>query len=418
MTEDQRTDEFRVLAPEQTRSKIEYMKRAVTDPEVYGITRRQLLMMGGAAALVAFAAACGTTTTGGGGSTATGTPAVKNTLAGKALESQLQIYNWSQYDAASTYKKFENLPAEKAAGLNIHETYYSSNDELLAKLNAGAGGYDIIVPSQNAVAQLVQEGKLMALDFALIPNIKYLDPKFLKASYDSSGRYHVVKDYGITMFFYNNKIVTEQPKTLKDFYGLLNKYVSKGRTNLLDGPEEVIPLALMALGLDPNSTSQSDYTTVQQFLLSIRKGVTTISSYGYINDGIAGKIILSQGWNGDVRRIVQGRKAQGDITPVIPTGASEIWADNWCIPANAPHPVAAHAWIDWLLTPSTAVSEMEYHDYVIPEPQALAQVSANLRNDPLFNIPQSYTDNYKYILNVSPAVVQARTNIYTQFKAA
>ena len=119
-----------------------------------------------------------------------------------------------------------------------------------------------------------------------------------------------------------------------------------------------------------------------------------------------------------MRRIVQGRKKEGDITPVIPEGTSEIWADNWCIPADAPHPVAAHAWIDWLLTPSTAVSEMEYHDYAIPEPQALAQIPSSLRNDPLFNIPTSITDNYKYVLNVSPAVVQARTDIYTEFKAA
>ena len=334
MTEDQRDDELRVLAPEQTRSKIEYMKRAVTDPDVYGITRRQLLMMGGAAALVAFAAACGTTTTAGGVSTAA--PTAKNTLAGMAMKNKLQIYNWSQYDAASTYKKFENLPQEKAAGLTIHETYYSSNDELLAKINAGAGGYDIIVPSQNAVAQLIDEHKLMPLDFSLIPNIKYLDPKFLKPSYDPTGQYHVIKDYGITMFFYDNKVITEQPKTLKDFYGLLNKYVSKGRTNLLDGPEEVVPLALMALGLDPNTDNPSDLATVRKFLLSIRKGVTTIDSYSYINDGIAGKIILGQGWNGDVRRIVQGRKKQGDITPVIPDGVSEIWADNWCIPADAP----------------------------------------------------------------------------------
>ncbi len=418
MTDDKRSDEFRVLAPEHARSKLEYMKRAVTEPDGFGITRRQLLALGGTAAFVAFAAACGTTTTGGGGSTSTAVPTATNTLAGKALENQLQIYNWSQYDAPSTYTKFENLPAEKAAGLNIHETYYSSNDELLAKLNAGAGGYDIIVPSQNAVAQLIQQGNLMPLDTALLPNLKYLDPKFLKASYDTSGRYHVIKDYGITMFFYNNKIITEQPKTLKDFYDLLPKYVSKGRTNILDGPEEVVPLALMALGLDPNTTSQADFDKVRQYLLSIRNGVTTISSYGYINDGIAGKIILGQGWNGDVRRIVQGRKKQGDITPVIPTGASEIWADNWCIPSDAPHPVAAHAWINWLLEPSTAVAEMNYHDYTIPEPQALAQIPSSLRDDPLFNVPATYTDNYKYILNVSPAVVQERTAIYTAFKAA
>jgi spermidine/putrescine transport system substrate-binding protein len=302
--------------------------------------------------------------------------------------------------------------------MTTHETFYSSNDELLAKLHAGGTGYDIIVPSQNAVAELIQEKGLMALDKALLPNLKNLDPSFLKPSYDPAGDYHVIKDFGITMFFYNHKIVNEQPQTMHDFYLALPKYVSHGRTNLLDGAEEVVPLALMSLGLNPNTTSSSDFNQVKSFLLSIRKGVTTIDSSGYINDAIAGKIIMSQGWNGDVRRIVQGRKKFGDITAIIPHAASEIWADNWCIPVNAPHPVAAHAWINWLLTPSTAVTEMNYHNYKIPMASALAQLPAALRNDPMFNVPKSYTDNYHYILNVSPQVVEARTQIYSEFKAA
>jgi spermidine/putrescine-binding protein len=88
----------------------------------------------------------------------------------------------------------------------------------------------------------------------------------------------------------------------------------------------------MALGLDPNTTSSSDFAKVKSFLLGIRKGVTTIDSSGYINDAIAGKIILSQGWNGDVRRIVQARKKQGDITAVIPTEASEVWPTTGASP--------------------------------------------------------------------------------------
>ena len=137
--------------------------------------------------------------------------------------------------------------------MTVHETFYSSNDELLAKLHAGGTSYDIIVPSQNAVAELIQEKSLMRLDKALLPNLKNLDPSFLKPSYDPTGEYHVIKDFGITMFFFNNKIVTEDLKTMHDFYMALPKYVSKGRTNLLDGAEEVVPLALMALGLDPNT---------------------------------------------------------------------------------------------------------------------------------------------------------------------
>ncbi len=189
---------------------------------------------------------------------------------------------------------------------------------------------------------------------------------------------------------------------MHDFYEALPKYVSKGRTNILDGAEEVVPLALMAIGLDPNTDSASDFAKVKTFLLSIRTGVTTIDSSNYINDSMAGKIILGQGWSGDVRRIVQARKKQGDITAVLPTGTSEIWADNWCIPADAPHPVAAHAWINWLLTPSVAVNEMNYHSYPIPIPSALSQVPRRRATIPLFNVPRKYTDDYKYILNVSP----------------
>jgi spermidine/putrescine transport system substrate-binding protein len=410
-------DRLRILAPLGAKPKLDYLHREVQRVTGRPLDRRQALGLGGMALLAAAAAACGSTTTGSGTAKSSSSGSA-NPLAGKPLENHLEIYNWSEYDDPSTFTKFTHLPAEKKAGMTVHETFYSSNDELLAKLHAGGTSYDIIAPSQNAVAELIQEKGLMALDKSLLPNLKYLDPSFLRPSYDPTGDYHVIKDFGITMFFYNNKIVTEQPKSMLDFYRALPKYVSKGRTNLLDGAEEVVPIALMALGMDPNTTSQADFAKAKSFLMSIRKGVTTIDSSSYINDAIAGKIIMSQGWNGDVRRIVQGRKKQGDITAVIPHGASEIWADNWCIPANAPHPVAAHAWINWLLTPSTAVTEMNYHNYKIPMPTALAQLPSALKDDPLFNVPKSYTNHYHYILNVNPQVVEARTQIYSEFKAA
>ncbi len=406
-------DDLNLLAPRGLKPKFDYLHREVRRAAGYPIDRRQALGLGGMAIFAAATAACGTTTTSPGSSGRS-----SNSLTAKPLEGHLEIYNWSQYDDPSTYTKFKALSAEAKVGMTIHETYYSSNDELLAKLHAGGTSYDIIVPSQNAVAELIQEKLLLALDKSLVPNLKYLDPSFLRASYDPTGDYHVIKDFGITMFFYNNKIVHEPLETMLDFYHALPKYARKGRTNLLDGAEEVVPLALMAIGLDPNTGRQTDFNAARTFLLSIRKGVTTIDSSAYINDSIAGKIILSQGWNGDVRRIVQGRKKFGDITAVIPHKASEIWADNWCIPANAPHPVAAHAWINWLLTPGTAVTEMNYHNYKVPMPSALAQLPPSLRDDPMFNVPKSYTDNYHYILNVSPQIVQTRTQIYTQFKAA
>jgi len=408
-------DDMKILLPIEAKPRLDQLHRKVEAAAGVRLSRRQALGLGGMALLGGvFATACGTSTSGGDSASAA-SPEATSTLAGKPLEDKLQIYNWVQYDPKSTYRGFKNLPEAKAVGLSINETYFSSNDELLAKLHAGAGGYDIIVPSQNAVAQLIEEKKLMALDQTLLPNLKYLEPSFLTASYDPTGQYHVVKAYGITMFFYQNSVVTEQPKTLMDFYNLLNKYGSKGRTNLMDGPEEVPVLALLALGINQNTEDPADYDKARELLMSVRKGVTTIDSSAYLSDAIAGKIVLGQGWNGDVRRIVQARD---DITAVIPEELSEIWADNWCIPVDAPHPVAAHAWINYLLLPDVAADEMNYHNYPIPIPEALAQLPAELKDDPLFNVPSEYTDNYDYTLNVSPQVVQMRTKIYTEFKAS
>ena len=197
-------DQLNILAPIETKSKMDALHRQVERAAGHPMSRRSALGLGGLMLL----AACGSTSTGTGatgGATASSDP-----LSGKPLEDHLEIFNWSEYDDPSTYKKFLALPAEAQAGMKYHETYYSSNDELLAKLNAGGTTYDIIAPSQNAVAQLIQENKLMAMDPALLPNLKNLDPKFLKPSYDPTGKYHVIKDYGITMAYYNNQIITEQ----------------------------------------------------------------------------------------------------------------------------------------------------------------------------------------------------------------
>jgi spermidine/putrescine transport system substrate-binding protein len=414
---DPRDDELNILLPIEAKPRLDHLHRKVEAAAGMRLSRREALGLGGMAllGLSLAAAGCGTTTTGGDAAPAA-SPGATSTLAGLPMESKLQIYNWVEYDPKSVYKGFTNLPDQKAAGLKISETYFSSNDELLAKLHAGATGYDILVPSQNAVAQLIFEKKLMALDPALLPNLKNLQPSFRKTNFDPTGQYSVVKAYGITGFFYNNTIVTEQPKTLMDFYQLLNKYVSKGRTNLMDGPEEVPVLALLALGINQNTTDPADYAKARELLMSVRKGVTTIDSSAAVTDGIAGKIVLGQEWNGNMRRIVTANK--GDITAVIPEGLSEIWADNWCIPADAPHPVAAHAWINYMLEPDVAVDEMNYHNYAQPNLPALAKLPAELRDDPLFNVPAAATENWDYTLNISPAVVQMRTKIFTEFKAA
>jgi spermidine/putrescine transport system substrate-binding protein len=145
-------DHLNILAHRSTKPKMDELHHAVERAAGRRMSRRDALGIGG---LMLLTAACGSTSTSsgdGGSDTAT---SGGDELAGKPLEDHLEIFNWSQYDDPSTYKKFEKLPEVEKAGLKIHETYFSSNDELLAKLHAGGTTYDIIAPSQNAVAQLI-----------------------------------------------------------------------------------------------------------------------------------------------------------------------------------------------------------------------------------------------------------------------
>ncbi len=186
-------DELNILAPHAMKPKLDYLHREVQRAAGHRINRREALGLGGMAILAAAAAACGSTNTTTGGSQNPAGGEAANPLTHKSLENHLEIYNWSEYDDPSTFTKSTKLPAEAKVGMTTHETFYSSNDELLYKLHAGGTGYDIIVPSQNAVAELIQEKGLMRLDKALLPNLKNLDPSFLRPSYDPTGGYHVIR---------------------------------------------------------------------------------------------------------------------------------------------------------------------------------------------------------------------------------
>jgi len=122
------------------------------------------------------------------------------------------------------------------------------------------------------------------------------------------------------------------------------------------------------------------------------------------------------GWNGDVRRIVQGRKSRAHHFDIPHAAIDDLGGQLGHGERTAP---GGRALVEQLgcCTPSTALTEMNYHNYKIPRRARGAQLPASLRNDPLFNFPRA-NPNYHYILTSAPQVVEARTQIYSEFKAA
>ena len=81
-------------------------------------------------------------------------------------EGTLHLYNWNNYISAETASRFEAW-----CGCRLRQDYYSDNEEMLAKLEAGATGYDLLVPTGNAVQTLIRKRELQALDHQRLPHL-------------------------------------------------------------------------------------------------------------------------------------------------------------------------------------------------------------------------------------------------------
>jgi spermidine/putrescine transport system substrate-binding protein len=361
--------------------------------------RREFL---GAGALALAAAACG-------GSTGTGS--TPSTVASTAkLESRLRIYNWGQYINPDDEKGFT-----RKFGVPISESNYTSNEELFTKLQTTKGQrlYDIIVPDADHVRIEKDLGLLMPLNHKLIPNLKNLAPHWTQLPYDPGNVYSVPKDVGITGFTYRTDLIKADLRSWKDFFDFL-PHRGSANVNFIESPSEVIGVALNSLGFSMNSEDDAELEQAKNLLLKVRPYVNTLNEI-YIDDFAAGKIALGITYSGDGLRLQATRAKQGhhDIKVVAPEGRSEIWIDNWAISADAPDPVAAHAWINYILQPDVNAREMEYVAYQVPTPDSYPLVG-ELATNPLVVFGPRILNDYE-ILRTTPEGLQKRQAIWTAF---
>jgi spermidine/putrescine transport system substrate-binding protein len=398
-----RPDELHILVPDSRRGAVQ---RAVT--------RRQALIAGGGAAMAAYLAACGGSTSsnggGGGGSEEEKEPA---TPADAPVEQgDLLMANWVDYSDPANFKdyKAEIGPKVKVSG-------YGSNDELLAKLRAGGSKFDIVAPTGYAVKTMIDQGLALALNHELLPNIRSISPAFTKTEYDPGNKYSVVKDYGITSFYWMTDKVSESPKTIGECFELLKEPKMKDlNVNILEGGIQLMALALNALGYSLNSEDQGEIDEAKQLLIDVKPNVDTVNAT-YIERASRGEIDFGMGWNGDVRRAIEAlKKKDREMVYLVPDGKTEYWADNWVIPAESEHPVAAHKWINFILDPVNAGREMNYHQYAVPL-EGIKGVDPSLAKDPIVNIPDEKLQGYETQLQ-TPKGTQQRDRAYTEFKAA
>jgi spermidine/putrescine transport system substrate-binding protein len=353
-------------------------------------------------AMTAFLAACG----GDDDESSSGT-----TTEGTAAKvgGTLHYYNWADYVNPKTYPAFT-----KATGVKIKKDFFVSNEDLQAKLQGGARGYDLAAPTGYMVAILADAGLLEKIDWTKLPTVeKNIDPKFKGLPFDKNDEWSVAKDWGTTGFVYRTDLVKEKPSSWREFFDLTKGQYSK-KVTILDGAPEVIGSTLVMLGHSYNSEDEGELNQAKEELLKLKPHILAITSTEYKQMLIAGRSSMALGWNGDGAAVAAAKPADY----VVAEEGGEFWVDSYVIPTGAKNPDAAHAWIDYVYDPEHNALETEFTYYGSPVKRDLLEPAIDpevFKNTDVF--PAEATLEKLEPNEVSPAGTRLRDRIWTEFKA-
>ena len=275
------------------------------------------------------------------------------------IEDRLNIYNWSDYIAPGIIAGFE-----KEFGVRVSYDTYESSEELVAKLHAGATGYDLVVPTTYAVTALIETGLLARLSPRYLGNLANLAPVFRGLAHDRENVYTVPWQWGMTGIAWRSDLIADAPESWSVFLDRTRA----GKMTMLDDPRDVIGAFLRYRGHSINSVDPSALAEAKRDAIAAKANLKAYLSAPVKGQLIAGDVWLAQIWNGDA---AQARKEQPSIAWMLPEEGSTLWIDSLVVPKTAPHPRAAHEFINYTLRPEIAAAISTATGYGSPNQAAM-----------------------------------------------
>ncbi|MEM0350271.1 MAG: spermidine/putrescine ABC transporter substrate-binding protein [Archaeoglobaceae archaeon] len=336
------------------------------------------------------------------------------TMVQAPLENELRVWNWSYYINEALLDLFSEetgIPRERIVYDEFEDPNY-----VLAKLEAGGSGYDVVILPGYCVEIAIRKRLLMEIDKKLIPNAKFVDKRFLNPPYDPEGKYSITYMWGSTGFAWREE-VAEGVTTLRQIfdpdYGFLKKYRKK--ITMLEEPMEVINFAKAYLGKDPNDWSDKTLEEVKEVLIRQKPYLAGYAGAEKYYPGLKmGTIYVAQAYNGDIARL---REEYSKINYGIPEEGGTIWTDNFCIPKDAPHKNSAHAFINFLLDPTVAAVNSKYIKYANPITISW-QFIEELLEDPVVYPPEDVLKRMWLEPSISDEVRRKIGDLMLEVKAA
>ncbi|GEO82257.1 polyamine ABC transporter substrate-binding protein [Pararhodospirillum oryzae] len=347
-------------------------------------------------------------------------------VAGQAVaeeEKVLNVYNWSDYIAEDTLAKFQ---AE--TGIRVNYDVYDSNEILESKLLAGSSGYDVVVPTSDFMERMIKAGILRPLDKSKLPNLSHMDPTLMSrvAANDPGNAHAAIYMWGTNGLGINTAKVREVlgPDVPLDSLDLLFKpeYASKIAQcgiYVLDSASEVFAVARNYLGLPADSHDPADIEKATALWMSVRPYIQKFHSSEFINALANGDICMAFGYSGDLFQ-AKARAEEANngvhISYIIPKEGSLMWFDMMSIPADAPHPDNAHAFINFIMRPEITAAITDYVWYANGNKDSLDLIDPAIRNNPEVYPPKAVADKLFVQTAVGPELERLRTRAWNKIK--
>lgn len=330
----------------------------------------------------------------------------------------LNVFNWNNAISPQTLQRFE---AE--CGCKLQMSYYGSMEEALAKLTAGAKGFDVIGPSNYGIPPLVKLGLLQPLDRSKLKNFGNLDPAFLDTPLDPGNRYSVPYDFTVTLVGYNEAKVKElgiDPTSWSAVFDPAVLAKVKGRVTVLDDPREVIAAALRYNGFSANSTNPKELERAMATLRRAKPYWAAFNSQSYIKELTVGNLWLVLGYSNDVFQARQDARQAGrkfTIGYALQREGNGMTADSFVIHKDAPRPDLAHRFIDFMLDGRNAAEITNMIGAGNPNAAARRYIDPELLKIAAINPGPEQMKNLEQLVDLDAATRRAWNRAWTQLKA-
>jgi len=295
------------------------------------------------------------------------------------LAPELSVYNWADYIDEAILTNYE-----KEYGVKIVYDTFASNEDLLAKLQAGATGYDIIVPSDYMVAQMIELGLLAEIDLNNIPNIKNVDPRNLDAPYDPGNKHCVPYQWGTTGIAYSTEVYKDTPPDSWAYIFDPEKAkmgAEAGGINVLNDQRELLGAVLKYLGYSLNSKDEAQLQEAKEVLMAVKPYIKTFNSEDYEQSLlIPGEVVISQSWSGNAANAAA--ETDGKWAYAIPKEGGMKWQDNMCVTATSQKKATAEHFMNYILEAENGAALTNVTYYSSPNAAAKEFIKPEILNDP------------------------------------